>query len=322
MIGSGFLLNLAINGLYGASSALTGFREGWTDAGVFLQHQTSALTILTLVLLSLFIYILGASIIGRSVRFKKVFHSTDDMQNGILFAFLLIAAGALMICFNTALLNPVWKPFFLSWQMLLFVLGAICICRSHFIWGILLAATGKFFLIEKAAALFPNEIPFEHFTATYWPVIFIIVGVVIVLSFFIRPTKCSKAHPKGQHWMNDCQTDNNENNDGKINYRFVFSGTEQVILDPVFKGGTIETVFAGLELDLRRTSLAEGKTYLYVTAVFGGVEITAPDNWDIELSSVSFFGGINDSRKKHADIDHSRKLIIVGKTTFGGITVK
>jgi predicted membrane protein len=300
MVGGGFLLCWTMNDLYG---------------------MTSALVTLMLVHLSLFVYVLGASLIGRSFRFKNVkLHSQREMQDGILFAFLLMAAGALMICFNTELLNPVWKPFLLCWQLALFVAGAICLCRLQIIWGILLSTTGIFFLIEKAAAIFPNVIRYENFTSTYWPVIFSIAGIAIVLSFVIRPARCCKRHPKG-NW-NDYMPGEHENNDGKINYRFVFSGAEQVILDPVFKGGTIEATFGGMELNLRRTSLAEGKTYLYITTVFGGVDITAPDNWDIELVSKSFAGGVTDSRVKNIDKDHSRRLIIVAKCTFGGMTLR
>ena len=301
MIGGSFLLCWTINTLYGG--------------------MTSALVTLTLALASLFIYVLGASVFGRSIRFTNVFHSHNEVWKSITFALLLIAAGALMICFNTAFLNPAWKPFFLSWQMLLFVVGCMCICRAHFLWGIMVSATGIFFLVEKAATLYPNVILYEHFASTYWPAIFIVLGLVIVLSFFIRPSKCCKRHPKG-NWIDDYKPSEYENNDGKINYRFVFSGAEQVILDPVFKGGTIETTFGGLDLDLRRTSLAEGKTFLYVSTVFGGVEIKMPENWDIEIVSKAVAGGINDERLKINDTDHSRKLVIVCKCVFGGITVK
>ena len=74
-----------------------------------LHGTTTAFVTLTLALTSLFIYIMGASLLGRKIRYKNFSHSYDDMQNGVLFALLLIAAGALMICFNTELLNQVWK---------------------------------------------------------------------------------------------------------------------------------------------------------------------------------------------------------------------
>ena len=291
----------------------------WTINDLFLTTSMSVTLLLSL--LSVLIYVIGASLIGRSIRKRIAFHSHGDLEGSMLLAFLLIALGLLMIGFNTELLNPVWKSFFLSWQMLLFVLGAISISRSHFIWGIILSAAGMFFLIEKATVIYPNVIRYEHFTATFWPVVLIVLGITTVLSFFIRPQKCCRRHYKG-NWKDDYIPYENENNDGKINFRFLFSGTEQVILDPVFKGGTIEATFGGLQLDLRRTSLAEGKTTLYINAVFGGIEIAAPNNWDIEIISKTFAGGVSDTRFKNLDTDHSRQLILIAKCTFGGITIK
>ena len=301
MVGGSILLSWTLNDLYGA---------------------TSALVTLLLALSSVFIYILGAALIGRGVRKTKInHHPKNELEDGIMFAFLLIAAGALMICFNTELLEQVWKPFFLSWQMLVFVVGAIGISRLHFIWGTLFSAAGVFFLVEKATVIYPNIIQQKNFTATYWPIIFIVLGIVIVLSYFIRPKKGCGRHLKG-NWIDDYVPNENENDDGKINYRFVLSGTEQVILDPVFKGGSIETVLGGVELDLRRTSLAEGKTMLYINNVLGGVEIAAPDNWDIEIVSKTFAGGVFDSRRFKTETDSSRKLVIMAKCILGGITIK
>jgi predicted membrane protein len=296
MVGGGILLSWTLNDLY---------------------PGTSALVTLSLALFSVFIYLFGANWIGRSIKKRTAHHSYKEVNGGILFAFLLIATGALIICFNTELLTPVWKPFFISWQMLLFVIGAISLCRGHFIWGTLFSVAGIFLLVEKA----PNFIRYEHFTSTFWPVIFIVIGIVIVLSFFKRPQFIAKWHIGGKCLDSDISNET-ENNDGKINYRLAFSGTEQVILDPVFRGGTIDVTFGGMELDLRHTSLAEGKTVLHVNVTFGGVEISAPDTWDIELVSKTFAGATTDDRRKKADLDRTRKLVIVSKCSFGGIEIK
>jgi predicted membrane protein len=251
---------------------------------------------------------------------EKTRYSHDETGSGIQLALVLIAFGALLLCFNMEMLNPVWKSFFLSWPMLVFVIGIYSICRAQIVFGLIVAAVGKYFLIKKAAVIYPNEAVIEQIMSNFWPAVFIFSGVVILIYLITRP--------KGSfNWHCVINKDNaftaeNENKDGKINYKYVFSGSEQVILDPVFHGGTIETTFGGLELDLRRTSLPEGQTYLYINAVFGGVEITAPDTWDIEIKSSAFAGGVSDSRIKRNDVDHTRNLIVVAKCTFGGITIK
>ena len=301
MIAAGFLLSQTINVLY---------------------RELSAIATLSLSLLSVFLYAAGVTLMTQSFRKIKVYYSRDNVDFTVQLAFLLIASGALLLCFNTGLLNPVWKSFIFSWPMLLLVMGAISVCRFHFITGIICAGAGKFFLIErKAHVIFPNDIQVEQLISYFWPAMIIVLGIAILLYFIIGPKRCCKSQHKG-NWKDEFITSANENNDGKINFRFVFSGTEHVILDPVFKGGTIDATFGGLELDLRRTSLAEGDTFLYVNAVFGGVEITAPDTWNIEIKSNSFAGGVSDSRVKMAEKDRTRKLIIIAKCTFGGITIK
>ncbi|MDR1724489.1 MAG: cell wall-active antibiotics response protein [Tannerella sp.] len=297
MIGSGVLLEWSLNDLTVTSTVLT---------------------VVTLSLTSVFLFIIGAAMAGYSVG-RSSAYGQHGLNNSVAFALTVVAAGALMLCFNIGVFNPVWKGFFFSWPMLLFVIGAIGVCRFHFITGIIIVAAGKFFLFDKAAAMFPGDVPFENFVGTYWPVFFIVAGVVILLCVIIKPSrKCRN----GERWKENFKPTSEQNKDGKIDMKFVFSGTEYVILDPVFYGGNIEVVFGGMELDLRRTTLPEGETFLYVKSVFGGVVITAPDTWDIEIRSNSFAGGSSDSRVKNIDKDKTRRLIILAKSTFGGVDVK
>jgi len=300
MIGSGVLLNWTMNNLYTTSTALI---------------------VISLVLISVFLYVTGASIISRCLKQNKIPRNQGGLSNGIIFALLLIGAGILLLCFNTGIFPIIWKSFFFSWPMLLFIIGVIHICKLHFMWGIILAAIGKYFLFSEISKIYPDTLVYEQLVSTYWPVGIILLGIIIFVSIIIRPKRFEHRHPKG-NWHESYIAGEQENQDGKINYQFTFSGTEQVILDPEFKGGNIDVTFGGMELDLRHTSLPEGETFLYINALFGGVEISAPDHWEIEIRSKSFVGGVSDSRLKYIDKDQSRKLILVAKCTFAGIEIK
>jgi len=301
IIGSSVLLSWTINALYTTSSALI---------------------VISLMLISVFSYVAGASIIGKNINKSSIRKNYGGVRNGIIFALLLIGAGLLLLCFNTGTFPVIWKSFFFSWPMLLFIIGAIHICRFHFISGIILAAIGKYFLLSEISKIYPDTIAYEQFLSTYWPAGIILLGILIFLSFIIRPERFKKhRHHKG-NWKESYTPNEQENQDGKINYQFIFSGTEQVILDPEFKGGNIDLTFGGMELDLRHTSLPKGDTYLYVNALFGGLEISVPDNWDIEVRTKSVVGGVSDSRVKNTDKDQESKLILVAKCTFAGIEIK
>ena len=294
-----------------------GILLGWTIS-VLSHFIDSGLTFI-LVLASIFLYVAGASWMGRIIIRGGEYWRFGGFQNGITFALLVIGTGVLLLSLNGGLLPVEWKVFLISWPMLLFVLGCSELCKIHYIAGILLASVGTFFLVQR----FPGASFDGQFISTWWPVFIIIGGGLIFFSILLKPKQLIQGHRRSKgFWKDNHYTTQTENSDGKINYKFVFSGAEQVILDPVFKGGNIEATFGGMELDLRRTSLPEGETFLYVKAVFGGVEIKVPDNWLIEIRSESAFGGVGDERSKIKDIDYSKKLIVVANAVFGGITIE
>ncbi|MDR2473487.1 MAG: cell wall-active antibiotics response protein [Tannerella sp.] len=285
---------------------------------------SSAIITLALAMLSVFLYVAGATLISNCVGRKQseyvTFRYHGGSNDGVLFALMGIGAGFLLLGFNTGYLNPVWKEYFFSWYMLLLAGGVICIFRLHIVTGIAMAAIGKFFLFDKTAALFPDDEMFSEFTGTYWPVLIIVLGVLILLSIILRPFRYGKSRYKC--FRNDNVAAHEvENKDGKINYRFVFSGGEQVVLDPVFRGGTVEVIGGGMMLDLRRTTLDEGETHLNITVNAGGVQIFAPDSWEIEFRSKALFAGVYDSRDKGTPKDKSRKLVIFADCKFGGIDI-
>ena len=283
-----------------------------------LSHSIDTGLTFIIVLASVFLYVAGASWMGRIIIQRGEYWKIGGFHNGITFALLIVGAGILLLCLNGGVFPVAWKCFFISWPMLLFVLGCAALCRIHYVPGIILTAVGIFFLVP----LFPGASFDGQFLSMWWPVFIIIGGLLIFFSILLKPKHLIEHHHSRGDWIDKHRSTQEENLDGKISYKFVFSGTEQVILDPVFKGGYIETVFGGMELDLRKTSIVEGETYLYVKAVFGGVEIKAPEDWHIETRSESTFGGVTDDRLMSEDIDHTRKLIIFAKAVFGGVVVK
>ena len=277
--------------------------------------ELPAWLVVCLSMVSTFLYLGGVTCMGRSVNLTQKLSG-----NGILFALLLIAAGLLLLGLNTGFFPPLWKGFFFSWQMLLFMIGSICLWRRHFISGIVFLSVGVLFLTAKANTIYPDIIN-EQLADTYWPVFIVVTGLLIIFSIILKPKRC-KSQQKKTTWKESYTTNDSRNQEGKISDRLAFSVTEQVILDPVFNGGDINITFGGMELDLRRTTLPEGETMLYVKTTFGGVEITAPESWDIEVHSDTFVGGTDDSRPKNIERDKSRKLIIVSKCRFGGLVIQ
>ncbi|MDD2595851.1 MAG: DUF5668 domain-containing protein [Bacteroidales bacterium] len=241
-------------------------------------------------------------------------------NNGIVIGLILIAVGAVWVMSNMGIINYSIRRIFISWQMLLIVLGVVELAKKHITSGLVLALTGGFFIIPRVAHLFPDGYMIANrFTANYWPFLLIIVGVVIIATIITR-----KNSPTEQGFSANFSRDrDNEysNINGTVHYDFMFSGTEQVFLEPVFHGGDINVLFGGVTLDLRRTSLPEGVTTLKVDALFGGTTIIAPSEWDIEIRQKSIFGGFKDNRMV-VNSEKSAKLVVVADCLFGGGEIK
>lgn len=242
--------------------------------------------------------------------------SPSSKSKGILFGFLLVIAGVLFLSFNFSWINPVWKPILFSWPMIFIVFGLIGLSKNNLPISIFWLVLGLFFLIPRIAAAYPGSFAGinGNFAYTYWPVLLILLGICFILRIFI-----GKNHKFGRHrYVNSASI---EGVNGRIEKKVVFGGSESIFLDPVFHGGVISATFGGVVLDLRRTTLPEGETYLDIDATFGGVELYIPGDWMVEPKFQTVLGGVEDKRFILQPPDYTRKLILRGNLTFGGCEI-
>jgi hypothetical protein len=88
-----------------------------------------------------------------------------------------------------------------------------------------------------------------------------------------------------------------------------------------FKGGSAMAVFGGCEIDLRHAVLPEGGAAIVdVFAMFGGIEIRVPDDWQVVNRGNAILGAFeNKSRPLPGS---SRRLVVTGTAIMGGVEVK
>ncbi len=268
----------------------------------------------------------GWCLAAMAMRQKNPSHrygSDDSGGGGVVFALWVIVAGAMLLGFNSGLLPMEWRRVFFSWQMLL-LLGAMTeYARGKFVWATVLMAVGGYFIVRRLAPIYP-DIASSGMEIAFWPILLIIAGVLILGGIILRPRyKRCGGHCHGRRKGDKSDDGYTSKASGVIDITTVFGGSEQVYLDPVFRGGKISTVFGGVKLDLRRTELSEGETWLQVESVFGGVEIDAPEEWIIEIRNESIFGGFADKRLPPMNgYTQGRKLIIKASNVFGGGDIK
>jgi predicted membrane protein len=222
--------------------------------------------------------------------------------------------------------------------------------QGRIFWGILLIFLGVLFLLDQM-----DKLDFGDLVGRYWPVIFILIGVSILLSnnfknvgsgvFFIlfgafflliRLRVFDRAlwhyvwplaiigvglwillRPAFRQDKADVAGSTVDD----LNISQVFSGTARKIESQNFRGGKAEVVFGSAEIDLRGAKLAGGQATLALSAVFGSIEIYIPRDWQVVLQGTPVLGSI-ESHKKSPGVPPTETLTIKGSAVFGSIEVK
>jgi predicted membrane protein len=225
-------------------------------------------------------------------------------NNRTLIGVVLVLAGLFLVIRNTGFFPEFIDNVIFSWPMLLVAIGLVMtLGASEKTGGIIVMAVGGFFMIPL---IFRETF---HMYNMFWPSIFIIIGIIFIVS---RRRGWNAISTKGIM------------GDDYIDYVNVFSGGERQIVSQNFKGGKVTAVFGGIELDLTKANLAQGVSELEIACVFGGATLIVPDDWHITIEVTPVLGGFSDSRKltPGRTVDPSKHLLIKGAVVFGGGEVK
>ena len=246
--------------------------------------------------------------------------------SSIVCGLLIVAAGVLLFAFNAGILEPEYKRIVFSWQMLLIALGFVFLFSRHkWTAGIVLILVGGFFMQRL------NIENINFFIQNGWAIGLIVAGILIICKtiwgkhFFVLNFESSGTEKRRHHHRHKHSHDwtNHDTVSGRIDYNSVFSGRQVKCDNKIFRGGEINSVFGGIELDLSDAQLAEGTNYLELNSVFGGIVLYVPVEWKIELRQTQVFGSFVDNRPKPGfDVDENRILIIEANSVFGGGEIK
>ncbi|MDR0364417.1 MAG: cell wall-active antibiotics response protein [Bacteroidales bacterium] len=256
-------------------------------------------------------------------------------KTGIVLGAAFLSVGFILIAINFGAISERFRHVLISWPMLLIAFGIIHLIirtrgsshlRMNF--NLLLIFIGCFFIIPRLEHAYPETFSWipNNFTALCWPVLLIIIGVVIIFKWIFCPKHKDCRHHSFNHahhryW--DRADEVTSDNPRLGFYRtHIFGGGEYIILDPVFYGGSIEVIFGGIVLDLRKTTLPNEDVVLKIDAIFGGISIHVPEGWNIEPKIDSMAGGFSDERHNKTIVNKDQKLIIDGDCIFGGCEIK
>ena len=102
----------------------------------------------------------------------------------------------------------------------------------------------------------------------------------------------------------------------------VFGGVERRISAQDFRGAQCTAVFGACKIDLRDAQMQGKEATLETYAVFGGIELRIPEDWEVVNRSTAIFGGIGDQRRHSPTGPDAKTLILEGAAVFGGVQIK
>ncbi len=223
---------------------------------------------------------------------------------------VLVTAGILMILENLRILDNIIPGYLFDWYSIFILVGVVLMAtREKITLGLIFTIIGGAFLLDEMAYEYNWYFDFWDIFE-FWPVVFIIVG----LSLILRRGRLGDSEKKSEFGDSSDYVDETA----------IFGGADSVITSQDFKGGKVTSIFGGSDINLVNATLAPGTNVLDVFVLFGGTDIIVPSDMNVRVEVTAIFGGFSDERKivsNNPDND-GRELVIKGLVLFGGGEVK
>lgn len=230
------------------------------------------------------------------------------MQRSQWLGFALIVAGILLLLDTFGVLPGL--GWILSWWPLLLIALGIRII----LWKPDKLTSGLFIIALGCLLLADNIIEGFEFWVAAVPVLLIVLGISIIL----RPRNTRHVYSAASYAFGG---QDRTLSDELINATAIFGGAHYVITSQQFRGGSVQSIFGGIELDFRPAQMAAMEASLDVETIFGGVEIRVPPHWAVVVEGTPIFGGIENKVRPPADTTSAPLLRIHATAVFGGIEV-
>jgi len=193
---------------------------------------------------------------------------------------------------------------------------------------------------------------FSYFISTFWPIIFILIGIsnlfskakskitgiiflILGCSFLLVTTNTINGNILGFIWpiiliiiglwlmlpFNKKSFRENIYDKNQLNINTFFTYQMLKIESKELIGGQISSVFSGMELDLRNAQMVPDGATIELNNVFSGVEIIVPKNWRVNITGRAIFGAFeNNAEAKEGE--NNPQLTIKGVVIFSGVEIK
>src|SRR5450830_439274 len=265
-----------------------------------------------------------------------------DSATQIVLGVLVIGLGLLFLLDNLGFINVRYT--FRFWPTILIIFGLLKISqgrtRSGYVVGGVMVLLGVMWTLKAMGFFYVNW-------NMLWPLVIIAVGVSVVSRSLpggsqrrrrrrfsadpadpADPADKVQADPFGQPRNGAVSLDKMPashegagapDEDSIIEVTAILGGFVRRVSSQRFRGGYINVIMAGCEIDLRQASI-EGEAVLNVFAVCGGITIKVPPDWSVILQGTPILGGFEEKTIVPANQD--KRLYVVGYAIMGGLEVR
>ena len=210
---------------------------------------------------------------------------------------LLIFFGLMFLLDNMGVLEA--GDIFDYWPMILVAVGLMKVLQpreeGQRTFGIVLIAIGAFLQLQILA-----------YAPWVWPVLLLAAGGFLVWRSLGRKGEETTPRARGATDL------------------AVMGGVNRVVDSRDYRGGEATAVMGAVELDLRGSTIVTSPAILDVFALWGGIEITVPPEWKVDVRGIPILGGFeNKARSSVQEAGAPEQVLVIrGTALMGGVEIK
>lgn len=188
-------------------------------------------------------------------------------------------------------------------------------------WGSLLIIAGVW---QTAVSAFGLNLYLDD----WWPLLLIGLGGLLIYRAIQRPGAVEDSRPvesTGGHSVSSAgvlssSTSGADGREDSVNSFAFMSGVKRNIFSSSFRRAQLTAIMGGVEFDLRQCTATGGESVIDVFAIWGGIGIRVPADWQVVSEVTPLMGGVDD-RSGHVQ-PFRHRLVIKGAVLMGGVEVK
>jgi predicted membrane protein len=241
----------------------------------------------------------------------------------LLFGAAIVIVGSLFLLDNLGILDA--GDFWDYWPVAVILLGLVNLSSAQ-------GATGRFggFVLTLLGVLWLlDSLRYIDFRVwDYWPVVLIVIGGGIVWRTLApaawrgqASSACCCGAQDGASASSAKQPSSASDRAERLSAMAFLGGYSKNLATSDFRGADLTAVMGGCEVDLRGCSIAGDEADVNIVALWGGVDLKVPDDWNVELRVVPILGGCEDKTKAPIE-GASKRLIVNGVAIMGGIGIR